>query len=396
MPTPQEDGGWYLGQAPCGVEIKTTFKNNIVIDYHQEPELRRRLLCLWELNLFQDLFSESGRRAVYNALFRLLSYIDQLNADNNPPELSKINLGVLGNIQKHWNRDYIGPSCESLRDNIREYEVISKHNKQYSKLLFLFQSSGTGKSRLADEYGKFCPMVTYVLRNDHSGFPPRDNIILDTLSGVARESYSKLLDQTGQSPERMQFCEDVRTLACQIASTFMKDKGFHHCFSYTETLNIQNALSKCRAIQDLHTAIGNLEKRLGDYAHKPNDPLFTLVFDEVHRLISRTGQDGPVIALNRVISIISNHRIFFLFLSTESILNQIFPQDDASRDEPSLLDNAQDNSIMFPPFTEFAVDITDFDVSGGGFFQDPRQECMADFGKTMHMAKFGPPTLGAL
>lgn len=37
------------------------------------------------------------------------------------------------------------------------------------------------------------------------------------------------------------------------------------------------------------------------------------------------------------------------------------------------------------------MDITDLDESGGGFFLDPRQECMGGFGETMHMAKFGRP-----
>lgn len=99
----------------------------------------------------------------------------------------------------------------------------------------------------------------------------------------------------------------------------MRDQRFRHCFINTEASNIQDALSKCRAIQGLHTAIENLEKRLGDYVHKPNDPLFTLVFDEVHGLISKSGHNGPVVALNRVISTISNHRTWFLFLSTEPI-----------------------------------------------------------------------------
>lgn len=99
----------------------------------------------------------------------------------------------------------------------------------------------------------------------------------------------------------MQFCEDVRMLARQIASNCVKDQRFRHCFINTQTSKIQDPVSKCRAIQGLHAAIGNLEKRLGDYVHKPNDPLFTLVFDEVHGLINKSGQNGPVIALNMLI-----------------------------------------------------------------------------------------------
>ena len=68
---------------PCNVEIKTTLKKGIAVHYHQNPELKKRLLYLWKLNLSGDVFSESGRCALYDALFHLLSYIDQLSADNN-------------------------------------------------------------------------------------------------------------------------------------------------------------------------------------------------------------------------------------------------------------------------------------------------------------------------
>ena len=175
------------------MEIKTTLKNGIAVHYHQDSELIKRLLYLWELNLFLDVFSESGGRAVYDALFHLLSYIDQLSADNNPSGLPMImNSSILGTLQKHWNREYIGPSCESLGANNREYEVISKQNKHFSKSLLFIQLSETGKSRLADEYGKPCPMMTFVLRNDDPDFPPSDKMILGVMCDSSSLSAIKI------------------------------------------------------------------------------------------------------------------------------------------------------------------------------------------------------------
>ena len=149
-PLPYKDSTIW-SKLPCGVEIKTTLKKGIAVHYHQDPDLNKRLLDLWELSFSQDVFSESGRRAVYDALFYLLSYIDELNANNNPSGLSMIiNSSLIGTLQKHWNGEYIGPSCEFLGAKIREYEVIPKQDKHYPKSLLFIQSSGTGKSRLAN------------------------------------------------------------------------------------------------------------------------------------------------------------------------------------------------------------------------------------------------------
>ena len=117
---------------PCSVEIKTTLKKGIAVHYHQDPELKKRLLYLWELNLSRDVFSESGRCALYDALFHLLSYVDQLNADNNP---SGLNSNLLGALQKHWNREYIRPSCESLSWRISLLVSLLRRDYSYSLIL---------------------------------------------------------------------------------------------------------------------------------------------------------------------------------------------------------------------------------------------------------------------
>lgn len=85
-------------------------------------------------------------------------------------------------LQSHWKQPYVGPSCDVLRDTIRESEAKfsvagslgSTYRKYYSKTLTFMQSSGTGKSRLANEYGMICPMITYVIRDPATGFPPSD------------------------------------------------------------------------------------------------------------------------------------------------------------------------------------------------------------------------------
>jgi hypothetical protein len=47
--------------------------------------------------------------------------------------------------------------------------------KYYAKTLIFVQSSGMGKSRLADAFGEYCPMINFILREKGTvGYPPAD------------------------------------------------------------------------------------------------------------------------------------------------------------------------------------------------------------------------------
>ena len=61
-------------------------------------------------------------------------------------------------LLQHWNSPYIGPSYRILRDMIRQYEEDNSEI-YYTKSIFFIQSSGAGKSRLANAFGEHCPMV---------------------------------------------------------------------------------------------------------------------------------------------------------------------------------------------------------------------------------------------
>jgi hypothetical protein len=76
-------------------------------------------------------------------------------------------------LLKHWTASFVGPSFSILRDKIRDYEKDNAFD-YYSKLLLFVQSSGTGKSRLADHFGKSYPTINYVIRKGEYGYPPND------------------------------------------------------------------------------------------------------------------------------------------------------------------------------------------------------------------------------
>lgn len=84
---------------------------------------------------------------------------------------------IFEDLVDHWNKDYVGPSCETLIEKLRIYEKSFSNNfgrKYYAKTIAFTQSSGAGKSRLANEFGQHCPLVFFVLREPGTGFPPAD------------------------------------------------------------------------------------------------------------------------------------------------------------------------------------------------------------------------------
>jgi hypothetical protein len=66
----------------------------------------------------------------------------------------------------------------------------------YTKSLLFVQSSGTGKSRLADAFAMNCPIVNYVIRQAISGFPPRDSEILKFMQLYPTSNISESMDQS--------------------------------------------------------------------------------------------------------------------------------------------------------------------------------------------------------
>ena len=59
-----------------------------------------------------------------------------------------------------------------LRQQMRD--CVNSESPYYAKTLVFVQSSGMGKSRLADSFGRVCPMINFVLREKGDGYPPSD------------------------------------------------------------------------------------------------------------------------------------------------------------------------------------------------------------------------------
>ena len=76
---------------------------------------------------------------------------------------------------------------------MQDNEKVSD-SKFYAKTLIFVQSSGMGKSRLADAFGKECPMVNFVLREGGTlGYPPADSEVLSFMCKSPGEDQEKIM-----------------------------------------------------------------------------------------------------------------------------------------------------------------------------------------------------------
>lgn len=104
-------------------------------------------------------------------------------------------------LRDHWKKRYLGSACIRLTDTIQEYQQESSR-EFYSKAIHLLQSSGTGKSRLAHEYGNIVPMVTFVIREPtHSAFPPSDEPVFNFLRSHPNPMDKEQLERSPRSRE---------------------------------------------------------------------------------------------------------------------------------------------------------------------------------------------------
>jgi hypothetical protein len=69
-----------------------------------------------------------------------------------------------------WSQGYVGNAVEGLKVHIQCYWRLKKKAslKQYAKYTAIVQSSGTGKSRLVDEFAKINVVIHMNLREEHS------------------------------------------------------------------------------------------------------------------------------------------------------------------------------------------------------------------------------------
>lgn len=191
-----------------------------------------------------------------------------------------------------------------------------------------------------------------------------------------------------------EFCTAVALRAKELAKRAIRDQSFRDIFEGLESVRSRLFAANSATLGSLYGALGQLHDILSQVAcDVEDDPLFTLVLDEVGTLMTDETTNDRFFARNRMISLISRNRKFwYLFLSTKSKLQVMMPPDHAVRPGGSSGSFPGGSLGMFPPFTAFAVDIND--LQRGVRFK-PAEERLAMFTTLEHMARFGRPLWGA-
>ena len=87
-------------------------------------------------------------------------------------------------LYQEWNSAFKGRSLTAFKEmlNIYENDWTENPSQYYAKTFVIFQSSGTGKSRLAREAGNFYISFPFVFRKEgETGYPPGDVAIMKHL-----------------------------------------------------------------------------------------------------------------------------------------------------------------------------------------------------------------------
>ena len=147
---------------------------------------------------------------IWNAVASLLVAFESPTVPTTPKPPTKYteaNSLILRQLRENWTSDYLPESLQALQEMIQNNESKCDPDVHYAKTLTFVQSSGMGKSRLADAFGKECPMVNFVLREEGSvGYPPADKEVLSfmrkKLSAQNQETILKSPRGKGLSSRR--------------------------------------------------------------------------------------------------------------------------------------------------------------------------------------------------
>ena len=96
-------------------------------------------------------------------------------------------------LHENWTSGYLPESLEVLQHMTQGNNNMDSF---YAKTKIFVQSSGMGKSRLADAFGKECPMVNFVLREERTlDYPPADSEVLSfMLKRLSVQDRKKITD----------------------------------------------------------------------------------------------------------------------------------------------------------------------------------------------------------
>jgi hypothetical protein len=123
-------------------------------------------------------------------------YLSQLSyRPVRPPAETRLRR-IESSLELHWRDQFMGGAKDIFASVLakNDEDMAEAPETRYSRAIILVQSSGMGKSRLLDEYGKICPVVNFILRpEEFTGYPPTDVEVMSFATGVPDRSTIETL-----------------------------------------------------------------------------------------------------------------------------------------------------------------------------------------------------------
>ncbi|QRV93156.1 G2/mitotic-specific cyclin cdc13 [Ceratobasidium sp. AG-Ba] len=344
--------------------------------YRDHPQLKSKLRAVYKSGAFASLLGDTDMPAEFQ------------NAPSELPSSDGDNV-FKSAFKERYLEDVDDVFIQSLNDTRRLYSLsATSAERPYNWSIAVIQSSGTGKSRMMDQVGNKVFTIPINLREEvttadgmNAAFPPPDDVLREYF--VARMQLTDeeqqgdyavfllaLFDKTLRTIQRHWKGMEKGGLASSWANYMrqgltIKATGKKRANFYAAVISDAESLRKNeyedKTLQQLKKALRKSCDRLMKAIH-PNCPAYTdallVSFDGAHILSAANSCHGGKLNrsayqnLGSVLAVLSDKQVFFVFLSTNSRLEDYAP---SSRDHPSL--RAFEGSLLIPPFNELPFDL---------------------------------------
>ncbi|KAL0958082.1 hypothetical protein HGRIS_000258 [Hohenbuehelia grisea] len=291
--------------------------------------------------------------------------------------------------QKSWSQDFIGDSAAAFWKHIvRHFSLPAAAETTYVNYIVMFNSSGTGKSRVTDEIAKEHLMIPMCLRGkDTNGYPPPDIAVRDFLLGTTTQgdAYAAsiaffealflhlarvLEDEEFRELSYVEVAHLFRLRMTENMSIRSHNKWRQEFYAEVVKVAKQLILSQDRLVKiskqtSNRLPIDSVVKAFSDImkeitkSHRQapdpkQEPLILLTFDEAHALTDKEKQPWSKFGeLRSVLRGLSNDSLFAIFLSTTGKFSKFTPasgNDTSSRIVTRFLK-------PIPPFCDLGLDL---------------------------------------
>ncbi|KAK2786813.1 hypothetical protein FQN53_006110 [Emmonsiellopsis sp. PD_33] len=129
--------------------------------------------------LFNTLAQKSSPDEIFAAFEAMLEQSSSLKGHVKEFSSESQAEQAIASLEEDFRGPYFPDALDALRHTVTSYESSDNIKSYYSKSIPFIQSSGMGKSRLADAFGRETPMINFVLRDEKStGYPLPDSEIV--------------------------------------------------------------------------------------------------------------------------------------------------------------------------------------------------------------------------